>query len=210
MANNLRVDIRSDLRASFAKFELRSRNAADAATAMALNRVMTTVRAEAARTMKRIYVALKIGTIKRQMKFQRATKKNRTATIVFSGKRFRLFGNWPITKTVTPTGVKVRLRGVTNKGINIKKLPFEIETWSGDPISHAELAHAFIQRARTNKVPNVFVRVFRERYPIEGLVVPGLSRVFVEKNIGVALSRIARKRFPIEIDRALRFQVLKG
>ena len=176
-----------------------------------LNRTMTTVRAEGAREMAGIYPGLKIRTIKAQMKFARATRGRPEAVITFSGKRFRLFGNWPLTKTVTAKGVRTRLRGFgsARAGVALPRLPFRVETGDGVAVSAAELRQAFIQRAASSGVPNVFIRTGRGRYPISVLVAPSLAAAFVEKGIGDALSRSARMRFETVFVQEAKFRLSK-
>lgn len=177
-----------------------------------LNRTLTTVRAEGARSMSREYPGLKIGTLKRQMKFERASRTKPEAALVFSGKRFRLFGNWPIAKTLTATGVRVRLRGLQKGrgGISVPaRLPFRVETGDGKPVSIAQLRQAFIQRPRSGGQPNVFVRSGRDRYPIEVLVAPSLAAAFIERGIGDALSRTARQRFEVVFQQEAQFRLSK-
>jgi len=186
-----------DLKHSLGGFEAHLAGLAGArmkAAVRALNRTMTTVRAEAARAMAREYEGLKIGTLKRQMRFKRATASEADASITFSNRRFRLYGNWNVRHS---RGQRVRLA----------RLPFRVETGEGRRLDPAALSGAFLQRAKSNGTPNVFLRVGRARYPITALVAPSLSSAFVERQVGEKLARIARTRFAVVFAQELKFRL---
>lgn len=189
------VDVQHSLRALTARLDLVPKEVM-AAAVRSLNRTMTTVRAEAARDMAAEFRGLKIGTLKRQMKFKRATRSEPVASITFSNKRFRLYGNWNI-------------RHSGGKHLRLGRLPFRLETGDGRQIGDAELRSAFIQRARTNGVPNVFLRTGRARYPIAVLVAPSLAAAYVERAIGRRLAQVARDRFAVVLQQEAKFQLSK-
>jgi hypothetical protein len=186
-----------DVKHSLGGFEAHLAGLADArmkAAVRALNRTMTTVRAEAARAMAREYEGLKIGTLKRQMRFKRATASEAAASITFSNRRFRLYGNWS-------------LRHSRGQRVRTARLPFRVETGEGRRLDPAALRDAFIQRAKSNGAPNLFLRAGRERYPITVLVAPSLSSAFVERQVGEKLARIARTRFAVVFAQELKFRL---
>jgi hypothetical protein len=163
-----------------------------AAAVRSLNRAMTTVRAEASRDMGKEYPGLKIGTIKRQMRMKRATRGDPAASVTFSAKRFRLFGNWNVRQT--------------RKGV-LGRLPFRwIETASGELVRPSELSRAFIQRSKAG-TPNVWIRVGKDRYPIEALVASSLATAFVERAIGRRLGKVARERFAVVFAQEVSFRL---
>lgn len=168
-----------------------------AAAVRALNRTMTTVRAEAARSMQKELGGLKIGVIKRQLKQQRATRAVPLAVLTFSNKRFRLFGNYASAQT--------------KHGVPIRRGPWRLEDLDGDPIKPADLAHAFIQRPRRGGAINVWIRssVVGKRYPITAILAPSLSSAFAERQAGQALLRVGRDRFRVVLQQEMTFRLSK-
>ena len=190
-----RIEIRHTLDAYAARLSLLPAERMQAAV-RTLNRTMTTVRAEGARALQKEYPGLKVGTIKKRMKFVRATRGKPQAEIVFSGARFSLFHNWRARQTKT--------------GVRVGKLPYRLETWDGTPVPLEKLQQAFIQRPTSNRGRwNVYQRMGRERYPIQGVVAPGLARAFVERGIRASLSRLARQRFAIVFQQEAKFRLSK-
>lgn len=164
------------------------------AAVRALNRTLTTVRAEGARDMGLAYRGLKISAIKRQMRFKRASQAHPAAVLTFSNRRFRLFGNWRTTQT--------------RRGVRTGRLPFRLETGGGRRLDPEALRHAFLQRSRQGTA-NVWLRAGKERYPIEVIVAPSLAEAFVERAIGEALSRRARARFGAVFQQEAKFRLSK-
>jgi hypothetical protein len=80
-----------------------------------------------------------------------------------------------------------------------------METWSGQTITPEMLKSAFIQAAGSNGVRNVFIRLGRARYPIEGIVSASLASTYVEGKISAALNTAARIKFQENFVRELRF-----
>lgn len=165
------------------------------AAVRSMNRTITTVRAEGARGLGREYPGLKIGKIKRQMRFKRAVASDPSASITFSNKRFRLFGNWNVRQT--------------RSGVRGGRLPFRLESGDGLEITSDMLRSAFIQRSRTHGTANVWRRAHKGRYPIEVILAPSLSSALVERGIGDALVRTARGRFAVVFMQEARFRLSK-
>jgi len=186
------VDIRHDLAGLQARLGLLPQERLQAAV-RALNRTMTTVRAQAARDMGKEYAGLKIGAIKKRLRFKKATRSDAIATITFSGRRFRLI-NWNVRQT------KTGIRG---------RLPWALETGDGKRITPAQLRHAFIRASRTHGIANVWQRAGKARMPIEVIVAPSLAAAFVERRIGEALVKVARERFRIVFEQEAKFRLSK-
>jgi hypothetical protein len=166
------------------------------AAVRALNRTMTTVRAEAARELQDEYVGMRIAAIKKRLRFTRATRANPSATITFSGKRIPLYGNF-------------NMRGVGRWGVRFRGLPWRLETISGDAVTPEMLERAFRQRSRRTGRADVFARHTSRRESFDLIVAPGIARAFAERNIGVALERVARDRFEIVFEQEAKFRLSK-
>lgn len=187
----LSYDARHDMRRLELDMALYPREAMEA-TARAFNRTATTVRAEGSRILSREYPGLKIASIKAKIKQQRATRALLRASLAFSPKRFRLFGNFTERQT--------------RRGVALRRAPWRLEALDGDVIPPQALSHAFIQRARTG-VANVWLRVGRKRYPITAVVAASLATAFVERRIGDELMRIGRARFAVVLDQEAKFSL---
>ncbi len=185
----MRLDIRENIDAATVGLTAIPEKATKPATVRALNRTITSVRAEAARQMRKDYGTLPIRILKALMRFTRANIATLTASLTFSNKRIPLI-RWNAVQTS---------RGVRVKG------PKRMETWSGQIITPEMLRSAFIQTARGNAGRNVFIRLGKERYPIEGIVSASLASTYVEGKISAALNSAARLKFQENFVRELRF-----
>lgn len=169
------------------------------AAVRAQNRVMSTLRAEAARRLQPDLAGIKIGTIKRQLKQTRATARNASAILEFSAKRFSLFSN-------------VRLRQFATKwgtGARIGKMPFRLELADGTPVTPEQLNRLFIQRAKSGKV-NVWVREGRTRRPFQAVVVAGVAAAYRSRNLAPLLLSMGRERMAIVLEQEFKFRLSKG
>ena len=166
-----------------------------AAAVRALNRTMTTVRAESARTLQKEYPGVKIADLKKRLKFRRATSKQMSAAIDFSGRRFVLFGNFG-------------MRAVGKWGVRFRKLPWRIEGVSGDVVTPEILARAFRQRGTGGRA-NVMARWTKFRQSHEILLAPGVARALGERGIGDALVRLGRNRFAVVFVQEAKFRLSK-
>ena len=187
----IHIDVRHDIAGLQARLQLLPKERMQAAV-RALNRTMTTVRAEASREMRKAYPGLKVSTLKRRIRFTRATRAKALATLTFSAKRFRLVGNWNVRQT------KQGIRG---------RLPWRLETADGTEIPASALRQGFIRAATNTGVSNVWLRDGKARYPIQAVLAPGLNAAFVERHIGRALSRTARARFAVVFEQEARFRL---
>lgn len=185
----MRLDIRENIQAATLSLTAIPEKASKQATVRALNRTITSVRAQAAREMRKDYGSLPIRILKAMMKFTRANTATLTAKLTFSNKRIPLI-RWNAVQTS---------RGVRVKG------PKRMQTWGGKEITPDMLSSAFIQAAGSNGVRNVFIRLGSKRYPIEGIVSASLAATYVEGKISAALNTAARLKFQENFVRELRF-----
>lgn len=167
-----------------------------AAAVRSLNRTMTTVRKSAADVLKSDYAGVKVAALKARMKLVRATQRNASAAIEFSGKRFALYGNFA-------------MRSQGRWGVKFGKLPWRIETITGEQVSPEMLARAFRNRSRRGGRATVFARLSPARASFEVLVAPGLARALVEREVGEALVRIGRARFDVVFEQEAKFRLSK-
>lgn len=179
----LKIPVSHNVQEIIETLRLTAREAASA-NARASNRTATGARADAARGLAKQYGgALKIGTIKGRIRLKRATRRDPVAVLTFSGRRFALFGNFG-------------MRTVGKWGVRFRRLPWRVETISGESVSAEMLARAFRQRVRSSGRASVFARRTKARASAEILVAPGVARAVAERNIGAALKRAIGTRFP--------------
>ncbi len=189
------IDIRHDLAALEARIPLLADERMKAAV-RAMNRMMTTVRKEAAGAMRREYPGVKIAALKARMKFKRATRQNPAAALVFSGKRFDLYGNFGMRQT-------------GQWGVRFSKLPWRLETVGGEEVTPEMLQRAFRNRSTRSGRATVFSRHTKVRTSHEVLVAPGLARALSEQKIGDALIRVGRQRFAVVFLQEAKFRLSK-
>lgn len=165
----------------------------------AQNRVISTLRAEAARRLQPDLAGIKIGAIKRQLKQTRATSGNARAMLEFSAKRFSVFLNVRLARIVTKWGTGARLG----------KMPFRLELADGAPVSQEQLKRLFIQRARSGKV-NVWVREGTRSRPFQALVVASVAAAYRSRNLGPSLLYLGRQRMATVLEQEFKFRLSKG
>lgn len=186
MANNLRIDVRDDFRRVAVQFEIRTKTLLDAAAIRALNRTATTVRAEATRQIRGRY-NLKAGTVREQLRIERANRNRLTSAVVASGAPIPLyeFGARQTQKGVT-VAVKKGQRKLV-RGVFIAKMP------SGK-------IGVFGRDGRFGRRGNPKLERISMKYSIS------LPRTFTQRQILAALKKTAADRFRIELARELRFR----
>ncbi len=189
------IDVRHDLKRLSADLALLPKETM-AAAVRALNRTMITVRAEAARTLRVELPRVKVSALKARIKLQRASRERPVAALTFSGRRFALYGNFG-------------MRTLSGFGVRFSKLPWRIETISGDTVTPEMLARAFRQRSRRGGRASVFARHTKVRESFEILVAPGVARAFAERGIGDALVQVTRDRFAIVFQQEAKFTLSK-
>lgn len=200
------IEISFDKDAAVQRLKRLERDIYEKAMARALNRTAASVRAEAARRIKReIGSKYKIGELKKSIAVIRANTTTLVAIVRPSGrKRIPLAAFNP---RQTASGVTVRLGNRT-----------------------VSIPHAFIRRPRGWDREAVRIRApawkaqlvqdvqFRPRrsgeyrgkpdYPIAEVMAPGVPILFVQANVMAALKAHARERFATIIAQELRFRGL--
>lgn len=207
------IDIRADMRSIQARLGYVGKGLQPAAV-RALNKTMTTIKADAARSLQKDYPGLKIAKIKSRLPIKKATSAVSTAVLTFNGARIPLYGNFGMRVTKASRGKKgagrrgAGLRG--GFGVSFSKLPWRIETPEGKTVSSEMLARAFRNRLRQGGRATVFAREGAERMPISVLLAPGLARTAVEHRILQATADAGRARFGVVFAQELRFLISKG
>jgi hypothetical protein len=192
----MQVNVRHDLKGLEAVLDLYPKELL-AAGVRAVNKTLVSVRQAAVNELKPELPGLKVGAIRNQLKIKRATSREFVATLTFTEKRFRLYGNFARTQT--------------RRGIRLRSMPWRIETLDGEQVPVSVLRHAFIQRAVISGVPNVWIRtsLVGKRYPITALLAPSLASAFVERGIGNAVIQVGRIRFPVVLEQEAKFRLSK-
>jgi len=191
----IEIDIRADLSRVQATLGLLEREVMPAAV-RAMNKTLTTVRAEASRELRRDYPGVKAGALKARMKLVRATRNRPTAEVVFSGSRIPLYGNFG-------------MRGFGRFGVRFGKLPWRVETLEGEAVGRERMARAFRNRLKRGGRAVVFSRETKHRQSHQILVAPGIARALAERPLGATLVRIGRARFLEVLDQEVRFVLSK-
>jgi len=185
------INIRHDLGRLSAELGLLAREQTKAAS-RALNRTMTTVRAESARALRREYPGLLTRAIRRRMRIERATAAMLRAAVTFSGRRIGWFGNWTIATKRTRYGTGIRVPN---------RLPWRLETTAGVEVTRADLDRAFVARG------GLWRRDGKAQYPIGFIVAPSLARTLVERAIDSRMTALARQRFAVVFAQEARFRL---
>jgi hypothetical protein len=192
------INIRHDLNALEARLAEYPKQML-AAAVRAQNRTISTLRKEGAKRISGEFPGIKSATLKRQMRMQLANRNAPRAALTFSAKRFRLFGNVPLRQIATKYGT----------GVKLGRLPFRLELADGTPVSQEMFRRFFLQRARSSRAINVWVREGKGSIPFQAVVAPSLAHAFRERAIGEALVRLGRERFQVVLRQEMTFR-LKG
>lgn len=190
----IQIDVRADIKQ--AQIFLRAtEKGAKRATARAINRTLTTVRAEAARLLQEKR-ALPIGQIKKQMRIKRATAQNPVGAVVVSGKpiSIRHFS-------------RLRFERMGGKRTGISGISAKIEKGS-----RAYLLKRHGNKAFTHpKIGGGLAIVYRRgksRLPISAWApVPGLPRVLVQSKIVAAIRNVVAAVFPVRMKAELNYEI---
>lgn len=192
------LDIRADLGRVQATLGLLEREVLPAAV-RAINKTLTTVRAEAARELRPMYPGLKVSALKARLKLERATRAKAFGAVVFSGSRISLYGNFG-------------MRAFGTWGVRFGKLPWRVETLSGD-VATGELkanpTRLFRNRLRRGGRATVFLRWTEQRLSHEMLLAPGVAQALAESAIGNKMVTVGRRRFLEVFDQEARFLLSK-
>lgn len=176
--NDLRIDVRSNLRQAVIEFQVRTEKVVAAATLRALNRTATSVRAEGVRRIRERY-NLKAGTVRKQLRIDRATRNRLVSAVAASGRPIPL----------VEFAARQNRRGVSVKVTRQRK------TVSG----------VFIAKMKSGHV-GVYKREGKSRLPIRELFSVSLPQTFTQKQILAAMRKTAVERFGIEFTRELRYR----
>lgn len=182
----IHIDVRADIRKAQIFLQALGENGTKRATARALNRTATTVRAEAARLIRKKR-ALRIGEIKKALSIKRATTGSLAATVTAKGRsisirHFAKYGPRGVTVRIAEGGKRTLLTRYGNKA-------FVNPVWR----------------------PGVFVRTTKKRLPIEAWTrVPGIPTVFVQQAIVDAIKRVVAHVFPARIKHELEYEIAKA
>lgn len=191
----MHLDIRENIKAIQRKYGLLPEELARAIP-RSINRTMPAVRKAGSDELRRDYAGIKVKALQARMKMQLANARTLRAEITVDGQRFNLYGNFG-------------MQAFGQFGVRFKRLPWRIETISGDPVPPAMLARAFRNRLRRGGRPTVFSRHTKHRLSFEILVVPGLAKAYQARRLDVKLTRVARERFPEVFLREARFLLSK-
>lgn len=176
------LDISSNIAELQRKYDLLPEELAKAIP-RSINRAMIAVRRESTNTLRPLYPGIKVGALNRRIQGAAAKAGVPRASLTFLSGRFNLYGNFGM-QTFGKFGVRFR------------KLPWRIQTLSGDEISPEMLARTFRNRLRAGGRATVFSRWNRHRESAEILVAPGLDVAYVDRRVDARLAAVARKRFP--------------
>lgn len=190
------VDVRADIRSAQVFLRaLAGKQGVARATARALNRTGVTIRAEAAKHLKRKR-DLPISVIKGAIKLKRATTNHLEARVVVSGR--------PISMRHF---TRLRLARSNGKVVGITGITARIE-----PGTRARLLMRHGNKAFTNErlgggLP-IMYRKGKKRLPISSYApVPGLPTVLVQEAIVAALKSTAATVFKPRLEHELKYQI---
>lgn len=184
----MKIDVRVDIKGVKASLGKLRDEVSDRATVRALNKVATTVRAEASKEIRAVY-NIKAKVAKGEIAITKARKNYLVAFVTASGKRLPLIefdARWN-RKSPPPIGASVK---VLTKG------------------GRKAVRGAFIAKAKGGKL-GVFRRTGAARKPIEYLLSVGVRQAFASKAVNAALIKIVRQRFPIVFEQEYRFAISK-
>jgi hypothetical protein len=169
----------------------------NAAASRALNRAISGTRKQASTWLRAEYPGIKVAQLKARMTMKLATRGNLTAELSFSGKRFALYDNFGMV-------------AFDKFGVAFGKLPWRIETVSGEAVSSDMLHRAFRNRSRRSGKPLVFSRHTKVRTSQEVLVAPGLARAVNERGLKRQILQLARDRFGTVLKQEVTYRLSKG
>lgn len=197
MGNDLSFNMRSDLKKAVAEFRVRTEAEMRAAASRAINRSLTTARAESVRALRKHYPGLKAKAVRSRILMRRARRNELTGVLTFSGKRFGYFGNFQVGLVQTPYGTGIKPAG---------RLPFGLQTALGDKLARGDLKSAFVQRSRRGRRAAVWLRVGKRSMPITPVVALGVSSALVQQRIDRLVVRVVRRRFETVLRQEMKFR----
>lgn len=177
----MKVDIRDDIGKAITQLNLTLAEVMPAGV-RAMNRALTSVRAEAVRQLKPQYSGIKVSAIRARLNMIKASNSKPTAVLIFSPSRIQLYGNFS-------------MHTFGKFGVRWGALPWRVETPDGEEISKSDLDRAFRNRLTKDGRPVVMIRVQSKRYPVAVLLAPGMARTAVEKQILEACKTVGYSSF---------------
>lgn len=185
----IKIDVRHNLQGIALSYKRLAEDLRDKAMVRALNKTATTVRAEAAREIRKEY-NLKIGAIKDQIQIIRATGSKLTAIVRASGRPIPLIqfdARW--SRTMAGASVRVKKTRKTVRG-------------------------AFIAKMKSGHI-GVFTRTQKsgavaKRSPIRQLFSLSLPAAFTQRTVADALVKVAKERFPVVLEQEARFALRRA
>lgn len=184
---SIRYDIKTDFKEAEAMYRSLLGRGVDRAVSRALNKTATSVRAQVARDIQQER-ALKIGTIKKSLRLDRANVNRLAAAIVASGKAIamRHFG---ARSTRQGVSVKIRKTGGRTRLVKNGNKSFQIPRFGN----------------------NVFVRTGKSRLPIkEWSRVPGIPQVFLKDKVTAGMRSLAGTVWPKRFREEINFEIEKA
>jgi len=196
----IQINIRHDLNRLSADLRLMAKEQM-AAAVRAINRSMTTVKAQGARDLAKT-IGLPVRLAKGQIRFKRATQAEARALLTFSGVRIplRRFG-----ASQTATGAQARLAGKTVSVPHgfIARMPGgHTGVFLRAPTAKGQLYNALRYRAQR-------LRQRGRDLPIAEIFAPSLGETLVRTALDVALARLARERFAVVFGQEAKFRLAK-
>lgn len=162
------------------------------------NRVASSSRTHAVRLLRPELAGIKAAASRRQLKIARATPARPVATLEFSAKRWRVFGNVALRLLATKWGTGARLG----------RLPFRLELADGSPVTAEQMRRLFVQRTRGGR-PNVLVREGKKSAPIYVVVLPSPSHAFRERGVGTRTVAFGRWRYRTVFAQEMKYRIAR-
>lgn len=193
----VRFDVRNNAAEIAARFERAAQQDIERARVAAINRAVTTVRAEASRRLAPAYPGLRASKLKARITFKRASRAAPTAVITFSNRRFGLWAQFNVRTRNTRYGTGVapgaRLPEVLVSGANVT-------------LTEAQRGRIFLARSRNHNRPNFWTRQGPQRMPIDVVLVPALASTYRARGLEAQLTTVAAKRFATVFAQQLKFR----
>ena len=176
------IDVRGDMNAIIADMSRMKADVADKATVRALNKTAAQVKTNAARQIRDVGYQLKVGTIKRALKINKANAGKLTATVVASGRPIPLM----------QYGARQTAKGVSVSVLNGRKV-IQQAFIATMPSGHTGV---FIRTGKTHKKVVKNGRVQWSGLPIKELFGPSVPNGLANESVQQALQQLVEEKFP--------------
>lgn len=151
----------------------------------AINKTMTSARAQGARDIAKSMGGPRIGDVKRDMKQHKATKNRLQAVIISRGS--------PLSLT------SFKARGLKKRGVS------HTAYGSGRKV----IKGAFLATGRRSGVESAFVRTSKKRYPIKKLWGPGIARTMATQEVMDGMFKVIDQKFYPTLQQQINFRMSK-